>query len=86
MILKLFSEIFRIRPKNLFILGLLFFLFDFSKFFWVGFCLTFGSFSWWVIVGSWQLTHHDGHAPGTSLRRIKDDIRASIHRESNNRF
>ncbi len=86
MILKLLSEIFRFRPKNLVVLGLVFLLFDFDKFFWMGFCLIFGSFSWWIIVGSWKLPHHDDHTQGTSLRRIKDDIRASIHRDSNNRF
>jgi hypothetical protein len=86
MIRKVLSGIFRIRPQNLFGLGVLFLLWDADKWFWVGFPIIVGSVSWWIIVGSWQLTHHDNHTHGTSLKRIKEDIMASIHMDSNNRF
>ena len=83
------------NSKNLKIIfggvGLVFLLFD--KVF-VAVLLMFGSVSWYIIVSSWKFTHSDHPASageshssiGQGYRRVKDEIRASIHRESNFRL
>lgn len=91
MALRLFLTLLRPRPKNLLVLGLLFLLFD--KYF-IAFLLIFISVSWHVIVSSWKFTHAEHPASageshsslGQGARRVRDEIRASIHRESNFRL
>lgn len=91
MAIRMLLNLVKFRPKNLFILGLVFLLFD--KVF-VAVLLMFGSVSWYIIVSSWKFTHSDHPASageshssiGQGYRRVKDEIRASIHRESNFRL
>ncbi len=91
MAIRLLLNLVRFRPKNLFILGLVFLLFDKVL---VAFLLMFSSISWYVIVSSWKFTHSDHPASageshsslGQGYKRVRDEIRASIHRESNFRL